>query len=98
MKKQLVAILTAGTAGCACAQGTVTIAGTLDLSLRQVHNGRLGTVRSEASGANSTSKLVIRGVEDLGGGLSAGFYLDGTILGDTGVAGASAPARFDAGA
>jgi predicted porin len=92
MKKQLVAILTAGTAGCACAQGTVTIAGTLDLSLRQVHNGRLGTVRSEASGANSTSKLVIRGVEDLGGGLSAGFYLDGTILGDTGVAGASAPA------
>lgn len=92
MKKKLFAILVASASGCAFAQASVTIAGTLDLSLRQVHNGRLGTVRSEASGANSTSKLIIRGVEDLGGGLSAGFYLDGTILGDTGVAGTSAPA------
>jgi predicted porin len=35
--------------------------------------------------------LIIRGQEDLGGGLYAGFFLDGTILADTGVAGASAP-------
>jgi predicted porin len=64
----------------------------MDLGLRQVRNGSLGSVKSEVSGANSTSKLIVRGVEDLGGGLSAGFYLDGTILGDTGAAGASAPA------
>lgn len=74
------------------AQSSVTVGGTLDLGLRQVRNGSVGSVVSEASGANSTSKLVIRGVENLGGGLSAGFYLDGTILGDTGAAGASAPA------
>lgn len=76
----------------ASAQSSVTIGGTLDLGLRQVRNGSIGTVRSELSGANATSKLVVRGAEDLGGGLSASFYLDATILADTGTAGASAPA------
>ncbi len=68
----------------ALAQSSVIIGGTLDVAARQVKNGSLGTVRSEVSGANSTSKLIIRGTEDLGGGLSAGFFLDGTILVDTG--------------
>lgn len=76
----------------ALAQSSVVVGGTLDLAVRQVKNGSLGTVQSEVSGANATSKLIIRGTEDLGGGLSAGFFLDGTILGDTGAAGASAPA------
>jgi len=92
--KQL--ICSAGLAmGCACAaaQSTVTLGGTVDLAVRQVHNGSLGSITSEASGSNSTSKLIVRATEDLGGGLSAGFYLDGTILADTGVAGASAPAQ-----
>jgi predicted porin len=44
------------------------------------------------SGANSSSKLVVRASEDLGSGLSAGIYLDATILADTGGAGAAAPA------
>ncbi len=89
-------ILCAAALGTACvaaaAQSSVTIGGTMDLGLRYVRNGSLGSVKSEVSGANATSKLVVRGVEDLGGGLSACFYLDGTILGDTGAAGASAPA------
>jgi predicted porin len=68
----------------ALAQSSVVIGGTVDVAVRQVKNGSLGTIRSEVSGANSTSKLIIRGTEDLGGGLSAGFYLDGTILVDTG--------------
>ena len=79
----------AGTA--AMAQSSVVIGGTLDLALRQVKNGSLGTMRTEVSGANATSKLIIRGTEDLGGGFSAGFFLDGTILADTGGVGASAP-------
>ena len=74
------------------AQSSVTIGGTLDVGLRQVKNGSLGTDRSEVSGASSTSKLIVRAVEDLGDGLSAGFYLDATLLADTGGAGASAPA------
>jgi predicted porin len=82
--------------GMAClsvmAQSSVTLSGTVDMGVRQVRNGTLGSISSEASGANSTSKLIVRASEDLGGGLSAGFYLDATILADTGGAGASAPA------
>ncbi|MGM9491909.1 porin [Ideonella sp. YS5] len=76
----------------AAAQSSVTIGGTLDAGMRQVRNGSLGTDRSVVSGANSTSKLIVRANEDLGGGLSAGIYLDATILADTGGAGANTPA------
>jgi predicted porin len=92
MKTSLCALGLSAAGACAAAQGSVTVSGTMDLGLRQVRNGSLGSVKSAISGANSTSKLIVRGVEDLGSGLSAGFYLDGTILGDTGGAGASAPA------
>jgi len=71
-------------ASLAAAQSGVTIGGTLDLAARHVKNAHLGSISSEVSGSNATSKLIIRGIEDLGGGLSAGFYLDSTILGDTG--------------
>lgn len=76
----------------AAAQSQVTIAGTVDVGVRHVRNAGLGSITSEVSGANSTSKLIVRGTEDLGGGLSAGFFLDSTILADSGGAGASAPA------
>lgn len=79
-------------AGHATAQSSVIIGGTMDLAVRHVDNGRVGSITSEVSGSNSTSKLVVRASEDLGGGMSASFYLDGTILGDTGAAGATAPA------
>jgi predicted porin len=92
LKQTLVAVLVAAPGLGAWAQGSMTVAGTIDLSVRQVRNGPLGAVESLASGANSTSKLIVRGTEDLGGGLRAGFFLDSTILGDTGAAGASAPA------
>lgn len=71
----------------AFAQSSVTVSGTLDVGLRRVSNGSLGHMTSEVSGANSTSKLIFRGNEDLGGGLSAGFFLDATLAGDTGGAG-----------
>lgn len=77
--------------GSTMAQSSVTLAGTVDLGIRHVRNGSLGAVTSEVSGANATSKLILRAVEDLGGGLSAGFYLDGSILADTGAAGTSVP-------
>lgn len=85
--------------GVACAQTataqtgpSVTLSGTIDVGLRQVRNAGLGTDRSVVSGANATSKLIVRVTEDLGGGLSAGAFLDATILADTGGAGPSAPA------
>ena len=77
--------------GTAPAQSSVTLSGTIDLAVRHVRNGSLGSVTSEVSGANSTSKWILRGLEDLGNGRSAGFYLDGTLLPDTGGSGAGAP-------
>lgn len=82
----------AGACASAAAQGSVDIGGTVDVGLRQVRNGSLGSDKSEVSGSNTTSKLVIRGTETLGSDLSAGFYLDGSLLADTGSAGASTPA------
>lgn len=92
MKKKMLAVCLSLACLAAAAQSTVTVSGTMDLAVRQVRNGSLGSVKSEVSGSNSTSKLIIRGVESLGGGLSASFFLDGTILADTGVAGTNAPA------
>ncbi len=44
------------------------------------------SVKSLVSGSNSTSRIIIRGVEDLGGGLTAGFHLEHGILLDAGAA------------
>lgn len=68
------------------AAAQVSLSGTVDVAVRQVRNGSLGDQTSQVSGSNSTSKLIFRGTEDLGGGLSAGFFLDSTILADTGMA------------
>ena len=80
MKKSLLALaaLTAF-AGAASAQSSVTLYGRLDISF----NKPIGT---EAKGlANgSGSRLGVRGVEDLGGGLKATFNLEHRFDADTG--------------
>lgn len=86
MKKILIAAaggLTVAAAP-AWAQGSVTIGGIADAAARQVKNEGLGTVRSVVSGSNSTSRLIVRGSEDLGGGLSASFHLEHGLLLDSG--------------
>jgi hypothetical protein len=65
---------------------TVTIAGIADAAARQVSNTGGSSVKSLVSGSNSTSRIIIRGVEDLGSGLSAGFHLEHGILLDAGAA------------
>lgn len=77
-----VALVASGTAAGAAAQ--VTLAGIADAAVRQVRNEGLGSVTSLVSGSNSTSRLIVRGTEDLGGGLSAGFHLEHGILLDSG--------------
>jgi predicted porin len=68
----------------ALAQSSVTISGVLDAAARTVSNEGLGSVQSLVSGSNATSRLVFRGSEDLGGGLSAGFHLEHGLAVDTG--------------
>ncbi|WP_434063995.1 porin [Roseateles violae] len=83
-KKILSAALLTVLAGGAAAEGSVTIGGILDAAVRNVHNEGGSAIQSLVSGSNATSRIYFRGEEDLGGGLSAGFWLESGIAVDTG--------------
>jgi predicted porin len=93
MKKSLLALAVLGAfAGVASAQSSVTMYGTIDLSIRYInndgadkYNGGNGKDRWSMSqdGINS-SQLGFRGIEDLGGGLKAGFVLLAGVNADNG--------------
>lgn len=76
--------LLAATMSAALAQSTVTLAGVADCAARSVTNDGVCSIKSLVSGSNATSRLLFRGSEDLGGGLSAGFHLEHGIALDTG--------------
>lgn len=92
MKKSLVALAVLGTvAGTAAAQSSVTLFGVVDLAARYTKAGGINK-KELASDGSSSSRLGVRGVEDLGGGLKAGFWLEHSFAGDTGTA--SSDGRF----
>jgi predicted porin len=71
--------------GAATAWGqSVTLFGVLDVNVRSVANGSAGTVRSESSDGLNTSRIGLRGQEDLGDGLKAAFWLESAVVPDTG--------------
>ena len=81
--------------GSAVAQTSgVTLSGIADGAARYVDNTGSGSVKSLVSGSYNTSRLVFRGVEDLGGGLWAGFHLEHGLLLDSGT-GASSTQFWD---
>ena len=84
MKKSLLALaaLTAF-AGAASAQSSVTLFGILDAGVARISSGGKSVTGLANSGYNS-SRLGFRGVEDLGGGLQAGFWLEGQLSNDDG--------------
>ena len=79
---------TLGLISVAGAQG-VTVGGIADAGLRVVKNQDRGSQTTLASGGNSTSRLFVRGSEDLGNGLSAGFHLEHGLNLATGTAASS---------
>ena len=85
MKKSLLALAVLGAfAGVASAQSSVTLYGTIDLNGRYVKNtGQAKRLSMSQDGINS-SQLGFRGVEDLGGGLKAGFTLLSGVNAETG--------------
>jgi predicted porin len=87
MKKSLLALaaLTAF-AGAASAQSSVTLFGIVDLSAVSVKNGSLDQ-KLMANNQLNSNRLGLRGVEDLGGGLRAGFWIEGAMTNDDGNAG-----------
>lgn len=86
MKKALIALAVLGlTGGAAVAQSSVTLFGVLDADMKYVKTGSLKQKKLDSSGLN-TSRIGVRGTEDLGGGLKAGFWLESEVGVDNGVA------------
>lgn len=60
--------------------------GVVDMSARAVKNGTASTLKSLSNDGLTSSRLGFRGIEDLGDGLKAGFWLEAPVLADTGSA------------
>jgi predicted porin len=87
MKKSLLALAVLGAfASAASAQSSVTLFGIVDVSARQVKNDGNEARRTMANDGLASNRLGFRGVEDLGGGLRAGFHLEGAMTPDDGTA------------
>lgn len=84
MKKSLIVLaVLSSMAGVAAAQSSVTLFGGLDLNVR--YNKGFGqTTKSMGTDGIYSSRWGLRGVEDLGGGLKAGFWLESAINPDDG--------------
>ena len=86
MKKSLIALAVLAASGAAMAQSSVTLFGIVDTAVGYVDNANAAgdSVYGLSTSGNAISRLGFRGVEDLGGGLKAGFWLEGEIFGDDG--------------
>lgn len=89
MKKSLIALAVLGSmVGAASAQSSVTLFGGVDLNVRY-NKGGGKTFKSMGSDGIYSSRWGVRGVEDLGGGLKAGFWLESAINPDDGTTNSS---------
>ncbi len=82
MKKTLIALAAVAATGAAFAQSSVTLYGVADAAIGRDSLGTAGAptqdtqFKSSSSVNNGTSRWGVRGVEDLGGGLKAGFNFE----------------------
>jgi len=83
MKKSLVALAALAVVGAASAQSSVTLFGGLDTGVSRYSLGGVSKTLMTTSGLYS-SRIGFRGVEDLGGGMTASFHLEAAIQNDTG--------------
>jgi predicted porin len=77
-------LATLAVAGQASAQSSVTIFGVVDAALSH-GSGSVSSKWSQTTSGNSQSRLGFRGTEDLGGGLTAGFWLEAGLANDSGL-------------
>ncbi|MBY0465896.1 MAG: porin [Burkholderiales bacterium] len=78
MKKTTLALLAMGFAGLATAQSSVTLYGVADMALVK-NTGQTTQLLSSGTQNNATSRWGLRGTEDLGGGLKAGFNFESQL-------------------
>jgi predicted porin len=84
MKKLSALALLAAASASASAQSSVTLFGVVDVNVGVNKTGAAGTSHYVGDSGNESSRLGLRGSEDLGGGLHAGFWLEGELFPDTG--------------
>lgn len=88
MKKSLIALAVLAASGAAMAQSSVTLFGIVDATYAYGSGSVANKSQLTNSGYNS-SRLGFRGVEDLGGGMSASFWLEAGVNNDNGTGGNS---------
>ncbi|ARU06274.1 hypothetical protein CCO03_17750 [Comamonas serinivorans] len=83
MKKTLIALAVLAASGAAMAQSSVTLYGVVDLGIGKM-DGEKVNMTSSGTLNNGNSRIGLRGVEDLGGGLKAGFNFEQGINAENG--------------
>ncbi len=83
MKKSLIALAALAVVGAASAQSSVTLFGVVDASV-SYGSGDVSNKTSLKNSGYQSSRLGFKGVEDLGGGLQAGFWLEAGVNNDDG--------------
>lgn len=83
MKKSLIALAAVAAASAASAQSSVTLFGIVDAAVSH-GRGSIADRTQLVSGGHSTSRVGFRGTEDLGGGMSASFWLEAGFNADNG--------------
>lgn len=82
MQKKIIALAVAGLmSGAAFAQSNVTISGLLDAGVNNAKGQNLSASNNAAYNNTATSFIGFRAVEDLGGGMKAGVYIETNPLG-----------------
>jgi predicted porin len=84
MKKSLIALAALAAAGAASAQSSVTLFGIVDAAVSRYSVSGGSHVNALSNSGYNSSRLGFRGTEDLGGGLSASFWLEGALQNDSG--------------
>ena len=93
MKKTLIALAALAAVGTASAQSTVTLSGILKAGVAQTKYSNAAVGNGSSLGvADGSSRFILSGSEDLGGGLRANFQIDNRFrLDDNGAAPTSNP-------
>ena len=82
-EKSFIVALAALAATASFAQSSVTIWGIVDAGVQSAKQNGVSKTQLTTSGLSS-SQLGFRGTEDLGGGMSASFWMEGTLVNDAG--------------
>lgn len=83
MKKSLLLVSVLGVSVAAHAQSSISLSGTVDVAANRV-TGSVTSKSQMISGASGSSRLIMRGKEDLGGGMYANFWLESGLNADNG--------------